>query len=480
MLRRLLVPVACFLFAITASNAPAQSAVTLKADTANVGRAIPADFCGLSYEIKLVLPRPDSGKHYFRSDNQPLINVFKTLGIKHLRVGGNTAERITVDIPNRTDIDAFFGFVKAADVKAIYTVRMESNAPTASAEIAKYVMDKYGSLVDCLTVGNEPDKPWKTYAPYAEEWKKYTTVILSPEYAPTAKFCAPSTTPRGVPYAKAMAEDIGKWEHLAYITQHYYPRGGGGAVTNATIAARDRGILLGTNMYSVYQRFHDQFVPAVKAKGLNYRMEEANSYSNGGAEGVSDNFTASLWIVDFLYWWAQHDAIGINFHTGEKVARGTVGPDRPNVYTAFTSSPNGYTLLPTGYGMKLFNLGSQGRLVPINVAANADNLNLVAYGALASDKTLCVTILNREYDTAGRAAKVTINTGTPSTRAEMISMTAPGGVITSISGITIGGSGIDEQGNWTGKWTQLPAPEKDGSITVTVPAATGVVVKLQP
>jgi hypothetical protein len=180
-----------------------------------------------------------------------------------------------------------------------------------------------------------------------------------------------------------------------------------------------------------------------------------------------------------LYWWASHDALGINFHTGEKVMRGLAGPDRPNVYTAFTSSSNGLTVLPTGYGMKLFNLGSQGRLAPINVASNADNLNLAVYGTLAPDKTLCITVLNKEYGATGRAAKLNINTGMPSASAEVILMSAPRSDITAIAGITIGDAQINEDGSWNEKWSRLPAADKEGSITVTVPAASAAVIKLQ-
>ncbi|HZP59498.1 MAG TPA: hypothetical protein VFB27_04165, partial [Opitutaceae bacterium] len=358
----------------------AQSPVTVQADVAHPGRAVPDDFCGLSYELKLVLPNSTTGKHYFRPDNAPLVTAFHTLGVRHLRVGGNTAERATVPIPDHADIDSLFAFAKAADLKVIYTVRMEGNPPAASAEVAKYVLDHYGPLVSCLTVGNEPDKPWK-YPAYLEEWKKYTAAIL--KEAPEAKFCGPSTTPQAVEWAKNFVQDMGGWDHLAYLTQHNYPRRSGEKVTDEAQAAAGRAALLSPEMYQVYQKFYDVFGPDAKAKGVGYRLEETNSYSRGGAVGVSDTFTASLWIVDYLYWWAWHDALGLNFHTGEKVMRGLPGPDRPNVYTALTSTPQGMKILPTGYGMKLFDLGSHGRLVPVEISSNPDHVNLAVYGTLA-------------------------------------------------------------------------------------------------
>ena len=94
-------------------HAWAGSPVTVRVDMEKQIRTIPEDFCGLSYETKMLLPNTNTGKHYFRGDNLPLITAFKTMGIKHLRVGGNTAERATVNIPDETDIDALFAFAKA-------------------------------------------------------------------------------------------------------------------------------------------------------------------------------------------------------------------------------------------------------------------------------------------------------------------------------------------------------------------------------
>jgi hypothetical protein len=454
----------------------AQSPIALQVDLAHPGRAVPADFCGLSYEIKMVLPNAATGKHYFSPDNEALIGAFKTLEIKHLRVGGNTAERAAIPIPGPADIDSLFGFAQAADIKVIYTVRMEGNTPAAAASVAKYVMDHYRDRVSCLTVGNEPDKPWK-YPAYLEEWKKFTAAILAPDCVPDAKFCGPSPRQQGVEFSRLFANDVGGWEHLAFLTQHFYARGDGDIMTDPVKA---RELLLSPELYQVYQKFYDAFVPAAKARGTAYRLEEANSYAKGGAVGASDTFTASLWSVDYLYWWAWHDALGINFHTaGQKQPRGLPGPEKPNVYTALTLSPKGIKVLPLGYGMKLFNLGSRGRLVPVNVASNPDNLNLAVYGTIDSDRTLHLTVLNKEHGPAGRAARLAVDSGLPGARGKIIFMSAPAGDIAAVEGVTIGGAEIKEDGSWSGKWSDLPAASAEGSVTVVVPAASAAVIELQ-
>src|SRR5579859_2866281 len=76
------------LFLLLAGIAGAQSPVTVTLAAKSPGAAIPADFEGLSFETSALLP-DDSGQHVFRPTNQPLINIFKSLGIKSVTPGKN-------------------------------------------------------------------------------------------------------------------------------------------------------------------------------------------------------------------------------------------------------------------------------------------------------------------------------------------------------------------------------------------------------
>ena len=151
--------------------------------------------------------------------------------------------------------------------------------------------------------------------------------------------------------------------------------------------------LLSTNLVSVYQRFCDTFVPTVRASGLQYRLEEANSFSNGGAAGASDAFASALWGLDYMYWWATQGAAGINFHTGG-YAEGA-RPTAPQKYVVFWNSPEGFAV-PLGYAVKAFDLGSHGRWVPVHLGSNADHINLTAYGVLSDEGRVYVTLINKD------------------------------------------------------------------------------------
>src|SRR5580658_5873270 len=109
-------------FSLVTGGARAGS-VVVTVDAKTAGPEISPDFIGLSYETSAILP-DRNGRYFFSADNKPLLQMFRTLGIKSLRVGGNTADRVTVKVPVEADIDGLFAFANAAGVKVLYTLRM--------------------------------------------------------------------------------------------------------------------------------------------------------------------------------------------------------------------------------------------------------------------------------------------------------------------------------------------------------------------
>lgn len=449
----------------------AVSSVDMTVDSNAPGATNSADFIGLSYEMSLV-GSTANGERFFSAANKPLVNIFRTLGIRSLRVGGNTAERATVKIPDKADIDSLFGFARAAGVKVIYTLRLSDSNLVDAAKTAKYIVDNYRPELTCFALGNEPDKLVKDSRAYDDMVRDYVASITAATNAPEAVFCGPGTMHKDVQWANDFARDFVHDKHIRMVTQHEYPAGSGRVATNVPAACQK---LLSTNLVSVYQRFHDTFVPAVRACGLQYRLEEANSFSNGGAAGASDAFASALWGLDYMYWWTAHGAAGINFHTGGYVEGAR--PPAPQKYVVFWNSPEGFAVRPLGYAIKAFDLGSHGQLVPVHFSSNADQINLTAYGVLSSDSGMYVTLINKDT-TRACEANVTIAPGSPYTRGKVMLLTAPGGDITATAGTTLGGAPIKDDGSWSGVWTPLSAKFNKGHFSVSMPAATAAIVQL--
>ena len=447
---------------------PAMVNITL--DPNDAGAVVAPEFLGLSFEMQRVLPGTN-GFHLFSPANRRLIATFKTLGIKNLRVGGNTADRPNLPLPTMSDVDSLFAFAKAAGVKVIYTLRFRESDALATAAMAKYILQHYKLSLDCFAIGNEPNVFSTNYETYVAGWKRYAAVITSPTNAPGAKFCGPSVSPGHETWSRDFANDFGKSGVLAMISQHDYPGGDGRSVKDPA-ASREK--ILSPAMDEHYTKFAGAFVPAVFSNGLPFRLEEANSFYDGGALNVSDTYASTLWALNYMWWWASHGASGINFHTGDTVASRIEGT--PCKYASFWTSPRGYNIHPIGYAEKMFSLGCHGRLLPTTMK-NLDNLNLTSFAMKADNKTIYLTLINKESGPAGRPANITLTPGFADARARVIFLSAPNVDISPKTSVTLGGAEIADDASWKGKWTALSKTSAK-TFSVQLPASSAAVVKI--
>jgi len=457
----------------------AQSPLTISVDTRKPGPSISSDFSGLSFEISRVVPGKDRF-HYFCPDNRRLVTLFQTLGIKSLRIGGNTADRDAGPDPSRADLDSLFTFAKAADVKVIYCLRLRTGRADQAAKTVKYIMKHYANQLDCFSIGQEPNvypketnsmgviSPRPGYEAFKQKWKDFEDVIVGE--VPDAKFCGPSVddSPR---WPQQFITDFGRSNHVVLITTHLYPGRSAYAVPSPEIG-RDR--MLSDAFVNAYQKLYDGFVPLAQAEGLPYRLEEANNYYNGGATNVSDTFAAALWGLDFMYWWAAHGAIGVNFHTGDKVSS-NIGL-RPSQYTPYVTATNGFDVRPLGYGIKAFDVGGHGTILSASVS-NPQNLNVSAYAVLSDDQDIYMTIINKEHGVTARAANVSVTAGMAFEAARTMSLIVASGDVASKTGITLGGATIDHEGHWKGNWTDLPH-SGSGTFSVEISPASATIIEL--
>ncbi len=465
---------------LLATATVAGNPIDISVDPSKPGKAIPPAFIGVSYETEAVLPN-DKGIHYFRPDNKALIAQFQALGIKSLRIGGSSVDSKRVGIPGNEDIDALFGFAKAAGVKVIYSVRIKDADPQSAAAIAKYIYDHYAESLDCFAIGNEPADIGFNYASFHTEWKRMMEAMAA--VAPGARFSGPDINPNPK-WSKDFVADFADAGHLAYLTGHLYPGGCSyknpgrdraikDLIPNDPAVARDR--MLSPSWYGNYERDRTGLAAAVADKGLPYRLGETNSFWYGGLKGASDTYAAALWGLDYLHWWAEKGAAGLNFHTGDIVS----GPI-PCQYAVFVTSDKGYSTHPLGYGMKAFDLAGYGNFIPVTLG-KSNKANLTAYASLDFQKMLSITLINKEYEPATAEAEVHLHLPSPFSiaGAQVVRLSAPNGDISAKSGVTLGGAPIGDDGTWNGSWTPLPATAGGGEFTIKVPPASAAIVKAQ-
>lgn len=479
-----------FPLALTVAARP----VTVTVKARQPGAEIPPDFLGLSYETSSLLP-DTNGVHYFRPGNKPLIAIFKTIGVRSLRIGGNSVDATNVPMPSLQDVKTFFQFARAAGVRVIFSVRLEesqehralpasspaSNAQYA-AQIAKLVHDHYADVLDNFAIGNEPYY-YPDYAVYSRKWKAIHDAILAED--PEATFSGPDLDAN-----KQMVREFGNASgRLVELTLHNYPFGCAyknykAARTKEDTsllvphdAAKARDQMLSPAAYQDYQDLYEKIAHAIAGTSVTYRLTEVNSFWFSGLKGASDRYASALWGADYLYWWADHGADGLNFHTGDRTG-GTLS--MPCRYAAFVTSAHGYKARPLAYGMKLFDLGGYGKVLVAKVDSTT-NQNLAAYAMLSEGKTVCVTLINKTHGPKAKEETIHITLDMPlaNSKAQVIFLRARNNNLgDGSSGVTLGGAPIKEDGTWNGRWNQLPPSVRSHHlITVTMPPASAAVVK---
>ena len=511
-----------------ADAGPGARPVTITLRAGPPGPVIPEDFAGLSFERGPLNPGNAGVPGYlFDPANSSLVTLFRNTGLRNLRVGGGSVDQF---IPAGTGRDGFtgvnnlFAFAGAAGVRVIYTFRLLNpgakpipELKSINAQAAAHIWGRYRENVASFAIGNEPDwhdfhsypgrpldpaiyedisgVPGSAYSSYLATWHSFADAVAGaapgvPLTGPDTGAYSPMTwTPdpdRGVSWTERFAADERGSGRLADITQHHYVGGGPGkttarqAITNMLSPEWVHGTAAGTQpqgtTYTPYPWFYENHLAPVVAAGLPYRLTEANDYL-GGVPGASDAFASALWALDYLHWWAAHEAGGVNFHNKQWLYTDTIvpGPAGPAA---------GYAVTPKGYGIKAFTLGSAGRVRPVAIE-NAGGVNLTAYGVEGASWDY-VTIINKTQGRDAADAAVTIATAGPGEPGPGGSAAGQGAQVMTLAGAqpgdatgsqaTLGGAVITGDTSWDGTWSALPADP--GTLSLTVRASTAVIVRI--
>lgn len=463
-----------------AAGEPAPVRLTLRANTR--GYVVPADFAGLSFETGSELPNRNGVSGYlFSATNTALAMLFRNSGIHNLRLGGGSLDMARIPIPGPAEIDNVFAFVKeVGNLDVIYSLRLlngdagSDSATPGDAYLANWLWQHYQPWLAAFSLGNEPD--WKSYhrqdpairdyPSYLNVWRRFAGAVRNS--VPEARFAGPdtgsytrSTFYRGKSWSQRFAEDERRAGLLACVTQHFYVGDKPGSLTGRQV--RD-AMLSAAWVNEAYPWLYRHIVAPVAGAQLPYRLTESNDYLVGIA-GASDAFASALWALDYLHWWAAHGCAGVNFHNKAWLRTDTV----------YLDESGRYRVRPKAYGIKAFELGSHGQTVPLSIR-NDRRLNLTAY-AVADNKALVVTVINKEHGAGSRAAQVSLEQNLYPGPAAVMFLSAANADVAATNGITLGGASISDSNPWQGHWRSLPRSES-GQCTLTVAPASAAIIKI--
>ena len=366
----------------------------------------------------------------FTTANTQMVNLFKQIGVKHLRTIMGKANTNNPD-PSNSQIDAFFDFAAAAGVKKIiWSLHLYNADPGVATNwsnnkaIATHMWNTTtasgtieSNLLESFAFDNEPD--WlKTiccadpvitgyYTPtnngYIDKWRTWCETIRAAGVAPGASFSGPDTGSEwpaqtttsvntsigGVPFTLRFALDA--HTNISTATQHYY----GADSTGLSAEQMAEACLSPSWVTNYYPALANAALSGATNWPTNnagapmpYRLTECSAFNNGGGNQANHIFASALWAIDFYHWLAQQGCTGVDPFTR------TVQYNSPIYYDG-----TNYTAAAYAYAMKAFALGGSGNVIlPGQFAiSNPSNINVAAYGVVNSTN-LYVTMVNKTFN----------------------------------------------------------------------------------
>jgi hypothetical protein len=396
-------------------------------------------FVGLSYQKQALTTSLFSGT------NNNLIGLFKGLGSGVLRVSGSSVDQNVWtpsgngQMPGQiapSDVDALASFLKAAGWTCIYGVNLggaatgATNPALAAAEVA-YVSQQLGaSLVgvelghECETYGNPGSfYPYNwTVEKFESLWMQYRAAIVA--VTPAAPFAGPAAGSNVDSWTIPFGEYVTDGQ-IDLLTQHYY-RGDASAASIDDLVSPDPALL----SCLLQMKYGAQSID------VPFRIDECNSYSGGGAAGVSNAYASSLWAIDMIFNCALGGGAGVNFAGNSQDANTPIADNQGSVLGA----------TPLYYGLRMAAMAGEGTLLGTKLSAGS--LNATSYALQNASGGLSLLVVNKD---ATQNLDLSITLPASSSSATLLAMTqASAGTtlpnLAALSGVTIQGAAVAVDG----------------------------------
>ena len=464
---------------VPAPAAPAPTPATITIDRANPAGKLPADFIGLSYEMR------ELSMGSFDASRGNLVQIFKTLGRNgsNIRISGNTLDRDTLWVPageqppqplpewvantvSPSDIRRLNSFLVKTGWKSEIGINLGRWDARLGADQSRSMFSILGPRLAAVECGNEPDQ-WVlrgyrpagyAYADYLRDWRTCADAVGNNRIAgPDA--ASPTTS-----WAASLARD--ERARLNMLMIHAYSMDAAGTTAKllspATVTSQLNAVTPN--------------LTAAKAQNLPLRIDETNSAFGGGVEGVSDTYGSALWSLDYTLQMAQAGVSGVNLHGGLGVCGAPLFNGRFQRYTPICAANTAdeqakiYKARPEFYGIYLASRMGPGTFLPLTLSTDR---NVRAYAVSGNDGRIRIAVIQKEAP-GGAPVRLTMNVGGSNRNAEILRLT--GSSLTSddtaIQGATLNRKGQLNPGR------PNTAKVRGGNVTVEVPSGTAALITL--
>lgn len=289
-----------------------------------------------------------------------------------------------------------------------------------------------------------------SYADYLKEWRAIRDAVG--QASPGVPFSGPATAFDVTHFTLPFLRDEGA--RLSMLTHHYYRADRYDPTsTLASLLQPDLGLLTELTL----------LVSAAERKGvpLSVRLDEANSFYNGGVSNTSNAYGTALWVMDFMFRSALTGCTGVNMHGGGSGPGYTPIADRDGRVSEAR---------PELYGMLMFSKAAQG--LPLEGTVDPDEtINISVWGIARDDHGLNAVLINKD---GNRSVRVELVTENPAGRFEPLWLRGMG--LAATSGHTLGGQAIDPSGSWVPQ-AQEPILASEGRVVVVLPPASALLLR---
>ena len=194
-------------------------------------------------------------------------------------------------------------------------------------------------------------------------------------------------------------------------------------------------------------------------------LDETNDVSCKGEPGVSNAFASALWAADYIARAMRSGLRGVDFHDL---------PELPLSYSPLVGEGSALHANPEWYALLLTHALQGTSVLPTAVGSGAD---LTAQGFLGSDGSVELLLVNfAPVGTKPLPVALQLH-GRAAAQGTILRLTGPSEGAT--SGVELGGEEVSASGSWKPKLPLPTVSEHNGSMSLSMPAASAALVTIR-
>jgi hypothetical protein len=352
----------------------------------------------------------------------------------------------------------------------LLTIGLAHYDPSAAAREVRAAKAALGGWLAGIEIGNEPDayarhgvrpQQW-TFSRYETEVAAYRRAI--DRLSPGIPLLGPDSS--GLETFEHWGPRAAVAERFAVLTGHHYP------LSCHERPAPTVARLLDPAIRRLEARSLGDYASVSRRSGIRFRLDEANTVSCGGRNGVSNTFAAALWAVDFVARAMASGIAGINLQGNPANCRGyspvCAATTRRLAAGALGAQPEWYALLLT-------RALAGDRPARTSATSSRPNVDVMAF--LDPHRRLRVVIVDDEPPGTGPLS-VHLRVGPRFGAARSLPLAGPSAGAT--TGVRLGGRAVAPTGSWGARAQRRRYPNRGGVISLAASPDSAMLVTVAP